>query len=91
MFFITGRPDNIPQVREQTRANLESAGYHNWAGLSLNPGGLATVPYKSGERAKIERRDYRIVANVGDQESDLQGGHADRAFKLPNPFYFIGP
>lgn len=91
VFFITGRPDNIPGVRSQTVANLHGAGYEGWAGLSLNPGGLATVPYKSGERAKIEQRGYRIVANVGDQESDLQGGHADRAFKLPNPFYFIGP
>lgn len=91
VFFITGRPDNIPGVRSQTVANLHSAGYDGWAGLSLNPGGLATVPYKSGERAKIEQQGYRIVANVGDQDSDLQGGHADRAFKLPNPFYFIGP
>jgi hypothetical protein len=23
------------------------------------------------------------------KESDLDGGHADRAFKLPNPYYFI--
>jgi hypothetical protein len=91
VFFITGRPDNIPGVRSRTQTNLKSAGYAGWAGLSLNPGGLATVPYKSGERAKIEQRGYRIIANVGDQESDLQGGHADRAFKLPNPFYFIGP
>ncbi len=91
VFFITGRPDNIPGVRSQTVTNLQGAGYQDWAGLSLNPGGLATVPYKSGERAEIERRGYRIIANVGDQESDLQGGHADRAFKLPNPFYFIGP
>jgi hypothetical protein len=91
VFFITGRPDNIPMVREQTEMNLESAGYRDWAGLSLNRGSLETVPYKSGERRKIEKRGYRIVANVGDQESDLQGGHADRAFKLPNPFYFIGP
>jgi putative acid phosphatase of HAD superfamily subfamily IIIB len=91
VFFITGRPGNIPQTRSRTVTNLESAGYAHWAGLSLNPGGLETVPYKSGERAKIEQRGYRIVANVGDQESDLQGGHADRAFKLPNPFYFIGP
>jgi hypothetical protein len=91
VFFITGRPDSIPGVRSRTQANLKSAGYAGWAGLSLNPGGLATVPYKSAERAKIEHRGYRIVANVGDQESDLQGGHADRGFKLPNPFYFIGP
>jgi hypothetical protein len=91
VFFITGRPDDIPQVREQTEANLRSAGYTGWAGLSLNPGDLDTVPYKSGERKEIEDRGYRIVVNMGDQESDLQGGHADRAFKLPNPFYFIGP
>jgi HAD superfamily, subfamily IIIB (Acid phosphatase) len=91
VFFITGRPGNIPGVRSQTVANLKSVGYANWSGLSLNPGGLATVPYKSGQRTKIEQQGYRIIANVGDQESDLQGGHADRAFKLPNPFYFIGP
>jgi hypothetical protein len=91
VFFITGRPDNIPGVRSQTVKNLHSAGYNHWAGLSLNPGGVATVPYKSGERVKIEHKGYRIIANVGDQESDLQGGNADRAFKLPNPFYFIGP
>jgi hypothetical protein len=29
------------------------------------------------------------VANVGDQFSDLQGDHEQRAFKLPNPMYFI--
>jgi hypothetical protein len=91
VFFITGRPDNIPGGRSRTQSNLKDAGYSGWAGLSLNPGGLATVPYKSGERAEIEQRGYRIIANVGDQESDLQGGHADRGFKLPNPFYFIGP
>lgn len=32
---------------------------------------------------------FRIIVNVGDQESDLAGGHAERAFKLPNPFYII--
>jgi hypothetical protein len=91
VFFITGRPDNIPGARQQTVLNLNRAGYSDWAGLDLNPGGLGTVEYKSGERAEIEADGYRIIANVGDQESDLQGGHADRAFKLPNPFYFIGP
>jgi hypothetical protein len=91
VFFITGRPDNIPGTRQQTELNLRGAGYRDWDGLALNPGGLGTVEYKSGERKRIEDEGYRIIANVGDQESDLQGGHADRAFKLPNPFYFIGP
>jgi HAD superfamily, subfamily IIIB (Acid phosphatase) len=91
VFFITGRPASIPFVRTQTESNLHSAGYQNWDGLILNPtiGGSA-IPYKSGERAKIEQSGFDIVANVGDQESDLAGGHADSAFKLPNPFYFIG-
>jgi HAD superfamily, subfamily IIIB (Acid phosphatase) len=90
VFFITGRPD-VDFFRTQTEANLHSAGYQDWDGLILNPSpGGSAIPYKSGERANIEQQGYDIVANVGDQESDLRGGHADRAFKLPNPFYFIG-
>jgi hypothetical protein len=27
--------------------------------------------------------------NIGDQMSDLDGGFAERTYKLPNPFYFI--
>jgi len=30
----------------------------------------------------------RLIANIGDRDSDLAGGHAERAFKLPDPFYF---
>jgi hypothetical protein len=90
VFFITGRPSGIPFVQERTESNLTSAGYSNWKGLVLNPLTEGVAAYKSGARAAIEQQGYRIVANVGDQESDLHGGHADRAFKLPNPFYFIG-
>jgi predicted secreted acid phosphatase len=48
-----------------------------------------TIHYKSATRAHIESQGYDIVANFGDQFSDLQGGFADRAFKLPNPNYFL--
>jgi len=74
-----------------TIENLEREGYSDWAGLTLKPAGstLTTVAYKSGARAAIEQQGYRIVANIGDQYSDLAGGHADRAFKVPNPFYFL--
>jgi hypothetical protein len=90
VFFITGRPDLGP-IRDRTETNLTAAGYSGWQHLYLNPDtSQGTVPYKAGTRADIERKQgYRIVVNVGDQESDLNGGHADRAFKLPNPFYFI--
>jgi hypothetical protein len=39
---------------------------------------------------EIEKKfNVTIIANVGDQESDLAGGHAERMFKIPNPFDFI--
>jgi predicted secreted acid phosphatase len=49
----------------------------------------ATIQYKSGTRAYIESLGYDIVANFGDQFSDLKGGFADRTFKMPNPNYFL--
>ncbi|MCZ1005270.1 Secreted acid phosphatase [Streptomyces mirabilis] len=49
-----------------------------------------TVQYKSGTRRHIESLGYDIVANFGDQYSDLDGGYADKTFKLPNPTYFVG-
>ncbi|MGZ6271293.1 MAG: HAD family acid phosphatase [Candidatus Limnocylindrales bacterium] len=52
-------------------------------------GSCTTVHYKSATRAHVESLGYDIVANFGDQFSDLQGGFADRTFKLPNPNYFL--
>ncbi len=49
----------------------------------------ATIPYKAGTRAYIESQGYDIVADFGDQYSDLLGGYADRTFKLPNPSYYL--
>ena len=48
------------------------------------------MEYKSKTRAHIEDDlGYTIVANYGDQFSDLTGGYADRAVKLPNPTYYL--
>ena len=44
---------------------------------------VATQPAMSAMR---EREGYTIVANVGDQPSDLERDHAPRAFLPPNPF-----
>ena len=49
----------------------------------------ATIAYKSGTRAYIESQGYDIVANFGDQWSDLLGGFADKTFKMPNPNYYL--
>lgn len=100
VFFITGRggiPDysaTTPQTDETdaTARNLETAGFHGWAGLRLRDGGqrlMPTIDYKSEERRRIAQK-YRIILSVGDQWSDLLGDpQADVSVKLPNPFYFI--
>jgi HAD superfamily, subfamily IIIB (Acid phosphatase) len=48
-----------------------------------------TIHYKSATRAYIESQGYDIVGNFGDQFSDLEGGYADKTFKLPNPNYYL--
>jgi predicted secreted acid phosphatase len=88
IFLITGRREN---VRTPTEQNLAREGYTGYKRLFLKPqdSTASTVDYKSGAREDIEDQGYRIVANVGDQYSDLAGGHGDVVFKLPNPFYFL--
>jgi acid phosphatase len=88
IFLVTARPDDVPGLRDTTIRNLKAARYPVWDGLSLKPSFFASsATYKTGERKGIEARGFTIVANVGDQESDLVGGFAERTFKLPNPFY----
>jgi len=89
VFFITGRNKNERQI---TVANLKKAGYTHWQKLYMKPmdyGKESSVPYKSKRRQDIENQGYNIIINIGDQQSDLKGGHADRTFKLPNPYYRI--
>ncbi len=89
VFFITGRHESI---RETTIANLHRAGYHGRLHVRLRPDHEPPGTHdgwKARTRAELVARGYRIVANVGDQRSDLDGGRALRTFKLPNPMYVI--
>ncbi len=75
--------------------------YTKWTGtgtsqqpsyISCATAKCTTIEYKSQTRAHIESRSggrYDIVANFGDQYSDLIGGSADRSVKLPNPTYYL--
>ena len=50
----------------------------------------STIEYKSSTRKYVEKHfGFRVVANFGDQFSDLIGGSSDRAVKLPNPTYYL--
>ena len=49
----------------------------------------SAADFKAPIRAQIEEQGYTIIANVGDEPSDLLGGHAERSFLLPDPFYRV--
>jgi predicted secreted acid phosphatase len=89
VFFITGRPEN---QRPGTERNLAAAEYNGYAKLYMAPDNAhfaSAVDFKAPFRAEIERAGYVIVENVGDQPSDLLGGHAEKDFLLPDPFYRV--
>ncbi|MER5409707.1 HAD family acid phosphatase [Streptomyces sp. NPDC002769] len=83
IFFISARPGIIAG---ETKWNLTSVGYPV-SGLYTRdlPDLFDEVSaYKTGKRAQIESLGYTIIANVGNNDSDLVGGHAERTFKLPD-------
>ena len=89
VFFITGRPE---LQRAGTEQNLRNAGYEGYSGLYMVPEGRhypSAADFKAPVRAAIEAAGYTIITNMGDQPSDLAGGHAEKTFLLPNPFYRI--
>ncbi|HEY2522815.1 MAG TPA: HAD family acid phosphatase [Streptosporangiaceae bacterium] len=54
-----------------------------------DPPACTTIEYKSATRKHISSEGYSIVADFGDQYSDLLGGDAGHQVKLPNPMYYI--
>lgn len=88
VFFITARKETQRAITEK---NLRAAGYDGWTRLTLLEDGdnRTSQAYKSAARAELVKEGYTIIANIGDQVSDLAGGSAECTFKLPNPFYFI--
>ncbi|MFI8851907.1 HAD family acid phosphatase [Streptomyces sp. 891-h] len=100
VFLVTGRKE---YQRDWSVRNLKKVGYKNpvdkehfFLKNEENPppyldcgSDCTTVEYKSGTREHIEDQGYDILANFGDQYSDLKGGHADRRVKLPNPMYYL--
>jgi acid phosphatase len=88
VFFISTRRED---QRAATVNNLKAGGYEGWADLLLKQPDDKSLSqeFKTARRKEIENLGFTIIANVGDQHSDLRGGHAERVFKVPNPFYFI--
>lgn len=84
--FITGRRE---RDRPGTEKNLRAIGCADYTALICKPNDDrgTSGAYKTRERERLTRTGRTIIANLGDQQSDLEGGFAERTFKLPNPFY----
>jgi predicted secreted acid phosphatase len=89
VFFITGRPED---QRTATERNLCAVGFTGYARLFMVPNGAhfaSASDFKAPIRKEIEELGYTIIANIGDQPSDLLGGHAEKKYLLPDPFYRV--
>lgn len=81
VMFVTGRPENY---RMLTQINLATVGYPVDK-LVMRQSSFGTLgQYKSAARADIEKLGYTIIINVGNNTTDIEGGHAERAYKLPD-------
>lgn len=90
VIFLTGRTE--PEESEGTIQNLQQVGMGDYARIIFK-GPSDTAPTaaerKRLRRIQLEEEGWTIIASLGDQGSDLAGGHAERIFKLPNPFYKV--
>lgn len=83
VFFVTARPGLLDAPTEY---NLRRVGYPV-SGLYVRhiPDLFRDVStYKTAKRAEIEAQGYKIIANIGNNTTDLVGGHAERTVKLPD-------
>ena len=83
LFFVTARPGIISAPTEY---NLEKVGYEV-SGLHVR--GFFDLfknvaDYKTAQRVAIESKGYTIIANIGNNTTDLSGGHAEKTYKLPD-------
>src|SRR5262249_44335628 len=83
IFFVTARPELIDWVTEY---NLSEVGYQvdGLSSRALTEVFGSIQDFKTGVRRKLESRGYDIIANIGNNWVDLNGGYADTTWKLPD-------
>jgi predicted secreted acid phosphatase len=86
VIILTARRE---RERGATERNLQAIDCANATVVIYMPDGYkgTTQAFKMAQRERLAAEGRVIILNIGDQESDLAGGFAERTFKLPNPFY----
>lgn len=89
VIFISGRES---EVREATIRNLIEQGYTKYDTVITRNKIEYSMPaaeFKARKREELINKGYQIIANIGDQWSDLVGGNSGYKIKLPNYLYLI--
>jgi predicted secreted acid phosphatase len=83
VFFVTARVNLIDPT---TKYNLTNVGYtvDGLYSRSLIDLFGDVAAFKTAQRKKIEDAGYDVVANIGNNTTDLTGGYADQTYKLPD-------
>ncbi|MEU6354080.1 HAD family acid phosphatase [Streptomyces sp. NPDC047072] len=84
VFFISARSNLFDSV---TTSNLKNVGYTVdglYARTVAQMVSQSVQTFKTSQRKAIEANGYDIVANIGNNTTDLDGGYADATYKLPD-------
>ena len=80
------RPRRVPARGDRTQP--AAVGYTGYTRLIMEPPGahyVSAADFKAPQRQAIEQEGYTIIANVGDQPSDLDGGFSERDVPAAEP------
>jgi acid phosphatase len=89
VIFVSGR---YTEVAEATKRNLFEQGYVKYDTLILRSDNEHKIPateWKEAKREVLVSKGYNIIACIGDQWSDLDGGNTGIKIKLPSYLYLI--
>lgn len=89
VIFISGRYE---ELRDATIKNLIEQGYTKFDTVITRTKEEHNIPaaeFKAKKREELVKKGYEIIANIGDQWSDLVGGNSGYKIKLPNYLYLI--
>ncbi|WP_262063405.1 HAD family acid phosphatase [Streptomyces sp. STR69] len=84
VFFVSARTNLIDVA---TKYNLTNVGYTVdglYTRTLIDIASESVADFKTSQRKAIEASGYDIIANIGNNTTDLTGGYADTTYKLPD-------
>ena len=89
IIFLTGRKHNEYYASVK---NLKDQGFGYFEKIIVrkkNEDDITAQKYKTAWRKQLIKEGYKIIGNIGDQLSDLNGGYSGYKMKVPNYRYSI--